>query len=469
MLAAAAAGCGGSGDVDKASVAAQPKPVELVLANHDGGAKDASEWAAAVERLSGGSINVRITINWRASDTEYDQATLRDVAGGEVPLAIVAARSFDEVGVTSFQPLVAPMLVDSRELESRVLRGDVGRQALAGTKRLGVVGLALLPSELRRPVGITRTLAAPEDFHGASVYTREGAVARETIRALGAEPVHTLISEWSEAVDGAEVGVSAVRGKPAVARRAAGVTSNVVLWPQPMTVVMNQQAFDRLSEAQQKALREAGTEAFEKHSRLASDLGDEHVLTACRIGMKLVDATPADIEALQAAVQPVYRMIERGAGNRAAIESIRQLKGDTKADTVSCTDETPAPPNDGARAELEGTFRMSLTEQELSDSPQLEDEGEVNIENWGDLTLRLKDGSVHYSQRNDLTSFDVSGTYTTDGDALEMRFDNYGETWVYRWSLYRGTLKLERDASLGVPPERFTPSPLLVKPWRRIG
>lgn len=466
---AAAAGCGGSGEVDRAGVTARPKPVELMLANHEGGAKNASAWAAAVERLSGGSIQVRIANSWREGESEYDQATLRDVRGGKVPLAIVAARAYDEVGVTSFQPLVAPMLIDSRDLESRVLRSDVGRQALAGTEKLGVVGLALLPTELRRPVGIMRTLAAPEDYEGANVYTREGAIARETIRALGAEAVHKSTGDWSEAVDGAEIGISAVRGTPAVARRTARVTANVVLWPQPTTVVMNQEAFDRLSETQQKALRDAGAEAFQKHSRLASDLGDEDVVTLCRMGANLVEATPADLDALKAAVEPVYRTIERGAGNRAAIESIRQLKGDAKAETISCPDGTPAPQDDRARAELEGTFRMSLSEQELAESPLLGDPGEVNDENWGELTLRLEDGSVRYSQRNELADFEVSGTYSTDGDALEMRFDEFGETWVYRWSLYRGTLKLERDESLGVPPERFTPSPLLVKPWRRVG
>ena len=466
---AMAAGCGGSGDVDKAGVAARAKPVELVLANHEGGAENASQWADAVERLSDGTVQIRIVNSWREGETEYEQATLRDVGSGKVPLAIVAARAYDEVGVTSFQPLVAPMLIDSRELEGRVLRGDVGRQALTGTEKMGLVGLALLPTELRRPVGLTRTLTAPEDFDGAEIYTREGAVARETIRALGGEPVHAELDDWFRASDGAEVGASAVRGEPAVARRAAGVTANVVLWPQPKTVVMNQEAFDRLSEFQQQALRDAGDEAFEKHSRLATVLGDEHVVTLCRMGTKLVEATPADLAALQAAVEPVYRSIERGAGNRAAIESIRRLKGDAKADTISCSDETAAQPEDGARAELEGTFRMNLTEQELADSPQLEDPGEVNDENWGELTLRLKDGSVSYSQRNERARFDVSGTYSTDGDALELRFDDFGETWVYRWSLYRGTLKLERDESLGVPPERFTPSPLLVKPWRRVG
>jgi hypothetical protein len=248
------------------------------------------------------------------------------------------------------------------------------------------------------------------------------------------------------------------------------VTANVVLWPQPLTVVMNQKAFDRLSEAQQNALRNAGNEAFERHSRLASTLGDEHVVTTCRMGAKLVEATPTDIAALTAAVEPVYRMIERGAGNQAAIERIRRLKGGAKADSVSCSDETSsAPPTASARAELEGTFRMNLSEQELIASPQLEHRGEVNDRNWGELTLRLKGGSARYSQRNDVDHFEASGTYTTDGDALALRFADIGETWVYRWSLYRGMLKLERDARLGVPPKRFTPSPPLVKPWRRIG
>ena len=154
-----------------------------------------------------------------------------------------------------------------------------------------------------------------------------------------------------------------------------------------------------------------------------------------------------------------------GLGLEEAIESIRQLKGDAQAETLSCPDQTPISANDRAAAELEGTFRTSLTEHELAEAAPRE----VNNQNWGELTLRLEDGSVRYSQRNELDQFEASGTYSTDGDALEMRFDDYGETWVYRWSLYNGTLKLERDESLGVPPVRHTPAPLLIKPWRRVG
>ena len=71
-------------------------------------------------------------------------------------------RAFDEVGVTSFQPLAAPLLIDSAELERRVLRDDLSRRALAGLERLGLVGLGMLPTELRRPIGITHVLAEPK-------------------------------------------------------------------------------------------------------------------------------------------------------------------------------------------------------------------------------------------------------------------------------------------------------------------
>ena len=270
VIAAAVVGCSSSSDEDKAGVETRDKPVELVLANHDDSSEAVGAWADAVEKLSDGSIRIRVSNSWRQGESNYEQATLRDVGRGNVALAIVAARAYDEVGVTSFQPLVAPMLIDSRELERRVLRDDVADRALAGTQKLGLTGLAVLPMELRRPVGLTRALTAPEHFAGASVYTREGKTARATFEALGARPVHLPIEQW-HTVDGAEVGLPALRGQRQLARGGAQITANVVLWPQPMTIVMNQDAFDQLSESQQTALRDAVEQAFDRESQLVSD------------------------------------------------------------------------------------------------------------------------------------------------------------------------------------------------------
>ena len=462
--AAVAGGCSGASDENKAGNEKRDKPVELVLANHDDSSEVVGAWADAVERLSDRSVRIRVSNNWRQGESNYEQATVRDVRRGKVALAAVSARAYDEMGVTSFQPLVAPMLIDSRELERRVLRDDVARQALAGTEKLGLEGLALLPTELRRPVGLSRTLAAPEDYAGASVYAREGKTARATFEALGARPVHLPIEQWFESVDGAEVGLGAVRARPEVARRGAEITSNVVLWPQPMTIVMNQEAFDKLSQSQQTAVRKAFEAAFDSESRLVGDLADETRDVLCRIGAQFVAAAPSQVAALRTAVEPVYRMIERGAGNAEAVATIRELKGDAQPETVACPKEQVAASAPGsASRDLEGTYRTSFSEKELTDSPQLMDQGEVNDENWGDLTLKLHGGRVRLTQRNDRANSELSGSYTTHGDAIELQFDEIGETFALRWSLYRGTLEFQRDEELGVGP-----TPWLVKPWRRV-
>ena len=166
-VAAVASGCNSGSGEDKAGNESKGKPVELVLANHEGGSENVAAWADAVAQLSDGSIRIRIENNWRQGETHYDEAVLNDVRSGDVPLAAVMSRSFDEVGVTSFQPLAAPFLIESAEVERQVLQSDVAEQALEGTDEIGLVGLGLMPGDLRRPIGLTRSLAGPEAYRGA--------------------------------------------------------------------------------------------------------------------------------------------------------------------------------------------------------------------------------------------------------------------------------------------------------------
>jgi TRAP-type C4-dicarboxylate transport system substrate-binding protein len=462
LAASLTAGCGQ--ELDPTGRAVREEPVVLTLANHKGGATYVQAWANAVQRLSGGSIRIRIANSWREGETNYEQATIEDVRSGKVPLAVVAARAYDEVGVTSFQPLLAPLLIDSRELERRVLASDIAQHALAGTDKLGLVGLALLPTEMRRLVGLSRTVAGPDDFHGARVYLREGKIARATFQALGAEPAHGRTEQWFDSVDVAEIGMEGLRGDLQDVGPVAGVTANVALWPMPMTVVISRQALEDLSPTQQEVLRKAVADPeFARDYRFVAELEDENIDVVCRSGANFLEATPAQLSALKAAVRPVYEAIERGAGNRAALERIRRLKGDGRPDTLNCTRrENPSSQTRQAAPELEGTYRTSFSEEELAESPLLLDAGEINDENWGDHTLRLSNGRFHATQRNARASSEVSGRYTTAGNAMELITDT-GETFALRWSLYRGTLKLERDETLG-----GAPTPLVLKPWQRI-
>jgi TRAP-type C4-dicarboxylate transport system substrate-binding protein len=80
---------------------------------------------------------------------------------------------------------------------------------------------------------------------------------------------------------------------------------------QPSTIVMNRDAFEDLSDDQQGALREAAAEVFNERSGVVNRLQGEDLQVVCGMGPKLVEATPSQREALEAAVEPVYRMIER--------------------------------------------------------------------------------------------------------------------------------------------------------------
>ena len=387
VTAALAAGCGG---VDKAGVKTSEQPVELVLADHDGSPDNSRAWAEAVSRRSGGTLRIRVEAGWGPA-ADYEKALLGDVRGGKVALAMVNARALDEVGVTSFQPLVAPMLIDSAELERRVLGGDVSRHALAGLDKLGLVGLAVLPTELRRPLGITRVMGSPRAYRRAMVYTREGKVARDALTALGAAPVHKGADVWAESVDAAEVSLGPVEGQGEAARYYSGITANVVLWPQPAAVVMRRDAFDRLSPAQQSALRQAAGDVLDQASRRASDADTSALKNLCRIGAKFVDASPGQIQAMRTALEPVYEAIERGPGNAAAIARIRALKGSAVPESLTCS--AGSRPGAGSDAVLDGTYTASISRKEAETSSLRDDINEFTGQNWGEFTLRLSGGT----------------------------------------------------------------------------
>ena len=154
---------------------------------------------------------------------------------------------------------MAPFLVDSLALEQRVLESPLARRMLRRLDRAGLVGLAILPGPLRRPLGLSRQLVGPADYRGGTIAIRYGGVARTTFRALGAR-VKGYVLGRLPAVDGAELDSNtiAMNGYDAQAR---ALTANVVLWARPQTIFMNRAAFGRLTPSQRATLRRAGRAA----------------------------------------------------------------------------------------------------------------------------------------------------------------------------------------------------------------
>jgi len=461
-LALAASACSGSG-VDKAGGTRTEPPVVLTLANHEHGPDDVMYWIEEVQRRSGGSLRIQVTNQWRDQEIDYDKGTIADVQAGKVQLAKVAARAYDTVGVTSFQALLAPLLIDDQALERRVLESDLAGQMLAGTSRLGLVGLAVLPTDLRKPLGLTRPLVTVKDYRGARIGVREGEVTKATFTALGATPVGYAPGGPLSGLDGMEVGLGVIRGND-YDQHAKALTANVAFWPKPVTVVINRKVFESLTPRQQDALRAVGPSAISPQLayRQGEERRDQEIL--CQRGLRFLHASTQQLAALRRAVQPVYDQLARNAQTRTLLQRILAMKQAVGAAAAprapTCSPSGSAAANQQATL-LDGVYRTSFTREELAKWEQ------VNEENWGELTLTFDHGRVTFTQRNDLHNSFTSGTYTLDGKAITLTFTegvNAGETFAGRWSLYRDVLTFERDASLG-----GFPTPYVLKPWRRVG
>src|SRR4051794_24909772 len=225
------AGCGGGGS-DKAGGAQKPKPTVLTMANGNGLTGELEPFAAAVRRLSGGTLRIEFKNDWRKRTPGYETGVIGDVKAGKADLAWAGSRAFDSVGVAAFDALHAPLLIDSYALERRALQSPLVREMLGGLKPLGVVGLGILPGPLRKPLGVSR-LVRPADYAGKTLALQRSRVAEETLGALGAHGAEIASGGAIDGSDGVEQQVESIEGNDYDAHDKY-LTTNVNLWPRPV-------------------------------------------------------------------------------------------------------------------------------------------------------------------------------------------------------------------------------------------
>ena len=457
-----ASSCGGSGR-DKAGGELGEKPVVLTLANTDPDRAniDSTDFVAAVERLSGGKIRIEVKFGWRSSQTaeKAEESAVDDVRAGTIDLAVIPARVWDRLGVTSFQALLAPFLVESLALEQRVVTSPLTSRMLEGVEPLGLVGIAVIPGELRYPLGISRSLIGATDYIGATIGMRTSSIAEAAFRALGASPATYDSGSISE-LDGAELGLVTIAYNR-YQEPARTLTANVVFWPRAMTVVMNRQAFDALTTRQKDVLRRAGVEAAGPAvARLQHD-AETWLNAVCRGNeLDLVRASRSERAALRRAVASVYDELERDPLTQELIVKIRQLRGQGRTsdvDPVRCATRRA-----GANADapaLQGRWKATLTREELrvsGASPGLADALR------GSWTIEFEDGRFEIRREE---GGGGAGIYAVDGRSIRFVWDTgvavqRGEVFVSRWSVYRDRLSFTpipgRTKMAGLDVEPFT-------------
>jgi TRAP-type C4-dicarboxylate transport system substrate-binding protein len=452
LAAFAAAGCGAGNPPSRSGADVEPVTLTATSYEQQGriAAETLAEFARRASALSNGAVKIKLGPEPDNSRPDTSADKIAEIRRGTYDLGIVAARSFDKLGVPSFQALQAPFLVTSNALGDRILEDGIAEEMLGTLDDLSLEGLALTYADRRFPLGYAAPLVSTSDYRGKSVAARPSAATYAMLRALGAVPTPLNGGELAAAAEAGTVvgseGVLATNSPVSVAT----VTANTPWYFKANALVARRSVFDGLSGGQQDVLRQA---AEETRTWAAGQHADDAtaVRRYCADGHgAVVLATEAQLTALRAAVEPVYAEMERDPLTKKAIARISELAGETPPPKLApCTPPSSAGPSvalaaKGDQSVLDGTWRLSVAPRDLEAAGATAEYVGGNAGVW---TFHLNGGQGTIDQpRGDpcLVAYRINGKriiFVFDaqpasgcGGALHGTFELAGDTGTFHWT-----------------------------------
>ena len=347
-------------------VGSQPASVVLTLANGNHDHEALLPFADGVAAATSGTLTIEFDDGVHGGDPAYETAIIDDVEAGTYDLAWVAPRPWHAKGVTSFDALMAPFLIDSYALQQAVLESDLEQEMLAGLDGTGLVGLGILPGPLRRVATAEGGFRAAGDLRGKVVGIQDSEIAERTFEALGATTKSIPGGSILSGEDAVEQQLGSVVGNR-YHKELPHVTVDLALWPRPVILIANKARFDGLSVEQRAALRGV-TERLLASTTAAVEAEDASaVAILCEDGADLVVAGDDAAAALRTAVEPVYDEMKKDPATASMVERIAEMKVGIPAatSTTSCPDSSASPAPQTAGGFPEGTYEARLSCDEL--------------------------------------------------------------------------------------------------------
>lgn len=460
LLVLTAAACSSGEPASKAGGEEPPLVLEIGTNDFPGrvAAEQIEKFAETVAKLSEGLLLIEPV--WRVGGenvTHWDQEVSRQVVSGELDMGNIPSRAFDTQGVTSLRALNAPFLITTDELLDEVVSSDLVDEMLSGLEEIGLVGLALLPEGLRHPFGFGQPLMGVDDYAGGAIRAPSSATTAAIIESLGGIVVEGSIDPETQ------IGMESSYpfGEPG-----SVATGNVVFFPKVNTLVMNAEAFERLTDTQREILEEAAAETLQWS--IESRVTDfEAAARFCDEGGAVVLVDEETLAGLEEATAGVYEELEPDPLTVNLIEEILELKrafstADLSPETcgeVSPTSEPGIADTSTAKeaSAINGVYRWEFTEEAFETNGVTSDEMADNIGVW---TNTFQDGLW-------IDDSGFRGTYLIEGDLIKLSHKD-GLYEVYRWEQNgRGDLVVE---IVDVPDTREAVATIwTAQIWVRVG
>lgn len=469
------AGCGGG--LDKAGGKTPAKPVNLRMVTPLG-AEELQPFVEAVKQLSGGTVRISLDEKWHVGQAGAEQASIRYVQSGKAAFGGTPARAWDGVGVRSFEAMIAPLVVDTYALQGQLLTSDLMAPMLAGTQKLGVTGLGVLPGPMRKPVGIRRDLIGASDYRGAKLAIGGSEVAGRTFAALAATSTPFAFEGRSIApFDGLEQQIGSVEGNQydGVAR---SITANVNLWPRPIVLFANTDALAGLTAAQRTAVKQAAAQVVGPALQHLVSSDNEAATNLCRRAhLQLVVATAQQLAGLHKATEPVRSWLRSDPVTKRVLDGVEALRQRAASDepelSPSCEGATTAaaPTRPKTAGPLDGVFVQTTTVKDLEAIGV--HEANPDPGNFGTYVFVIDRGRFAFTQTNGPACSFGYGIWLVKGQTVELLFsgggaegshaaNKPGEFFTFGWSMFRDTVNYSAVAG------RVSPENFFARPWKRL-
>lgn len=431
-------GC--SGAKTKAG-AGEARVLRLTMMAPDGSDPGAALFADEVKRRTHGRIQIVVDgDSYDSLDPNNELRLVKALRAGTVSLAYVPARAWERDGIDGFRALQAPFLIDSYPLLRRIVEGPVGKQMLEQLDQVGLVGLGLVPDELRRPLGRT-PLTSAAAFKGTKIRVVTSLMSIRDLHALGAVPLTHFTSRQvvpaleNGTLDAVESDAHSIESNEYEAI-AHYLPSNLTLFAKAQTIVVRKSVLSTLSRQDENALRAAATAAVTRVDPAAQERAE--IGRMCAERLRLVTATKHGLVSLRTASAAVYRALDDDSLTRSEITRIEALKRalpSGSADLPRCEPRQAGPGRSNVSFP-QGVYQSRITAADFA-------RGHTNYDPSFPTPWRITIRGGHW-QTNESPPY--GGTYVVTGNqitfVIDHPSDSAGTRETVSWSYFRGLLTL---------------------------
>ena len=249
-------------------------------------------FADRVKELTNGDVKVRIYANAQLG-TQRESMEL--VQNGTLAMAKSNASEL-EAFEESYSALNLPYLFTSEDHFFKALGGEIGDDILMSSKDKGFIGLTYY-YEGARSFYANKAIKSPADLKGMKIRVQPSPSAIRMVELLGGNPTPITWGELYSAlkqgvVDGAENNPTAMT--TARHGEVAKIFSKDEHTMIPSVLVMSTKKWDRLTEDQQKAVKQAAHESMDYHRTLWNEIVTKEIQKAkTDLGVEFIEVDKA--------------------------------------------------------------------------------------------------------------------------------------------------------------------------------